>query len=55
MEKIYHYKNGIVSITKPTEEQYINIQKSTEKFMEKVIRGDNSYGNSDKTRDIDKK
>lgn len=54
MEKIYYYKNAIVTITPPTPEQYSNIQKATEKFMEKIIRGDRNYGNSNQTRSINK-
>lgn len=54
MEKIYHYKNATVTIKPPTPEQYSNIQKATEKFMEKVIRGDRKYGHTNQTRTINK-
>ena len=56
MEKFYTYKNGVVSITLPTDEQMARIRRETEEFMRKVIiyRSEQSNGHNDQTRGINK-
>lgn len=55
MEKIYTYKNAIVYITPPTEEQLENIYRATELYLTKLVKEGYLNGNSNKTRSISKK
>lgn len=34
----YEYKNAVIHIEKPTEEQLINIRKSTEIFLQRILK-----------------
>lgn len=34
----YEYKNAVIFIEKPTEEQLVNIRKSTEIFLQRILK-----------------
>jgi hypothetical protein len=55
MEKIYRFKNAIIYIKPPTEEQLENIHIATERFLNKLVREGYINGNRNKTRSINKK
>lgn len=55
MRRTYIYKNGIVTIDTPTSQQTENIRRSTESFLDKVVKEEQKRGNSNQSRGIRKK
>lgn len=55
MRRTYIYKNGIVTIVTATSQQTENIRRSTESFLDKVVKEEQKRGNSNQSRGIRKK
>ena len=55
MRRTYIYKNGIVTIDAPMSQQTENIRRSTESFLDKVVKEEQKRGNSNQSRGIRKK